>query len=93
MLKWDDPVSFVKGATSPVRRAWKNLGIQTIADLILSLPRRYDDFSRIAKIGETTPDEVYTVKGEVKQCRKMNTFRKRLKIFKLVIEDDSIHSP
>lgn len=87
MLKWDDPVSFVKGATASVRRAWSNLGIQTVGDLVLTLPRRYDDFSQVAAIGNTKPDQVYTVKGEVKQCRKLNTFRKRLKIIKLVIDD------
>ncbi len=87
MLKWDDPVSFVKGATAPVRRAWKSLRIQTVGDLILTLPRRYDDFSRIVNIGETETDQVYTVKGKVKQCRKLNTFRKRIRIYKVVIDD------
>lgn len=89
MLKWDDPVSFVKGATAPVRRAWQSLGIETIGDLILTLPRRYDDFSAVAKIGDTRPEQVYTVKGVVKQCRKLNTFRKRIRIIKLVIDDGS----
>jgi len=87
MLKWDEPASFVKGATAPVRRAWKSLGIETIGDLVLTLPRRYDDFSRIVKIGDTKTDQVYTIKGKVKQCRKLNTFRKRIKIYKVVIDD------
>ncbi len=87
MLKWDDPVSFVKGATAPVRRAWKSLGIETIGDLVLALPRRYDDFSRVASIAETQPYQVYTVRGKVTQCRKLNTFRKRFHVYKVVVDD------
>ena len=87
VLKWDDPVSFVKGAGSVVRRAWRSLGIQTISDLILTLPRRYDDFSCIMPIHQTEAGQVYTVKGRVKQCRKLNTFRKRIKVYKVVIDD------
>lgn len=87
MLKWDEPVSFVKGATAPVRRAWKSLGIETVGDLVLTLPRRYDDFSNIVQIADARNEGVYTVRGEVKQCRKLKTFRRRLQIIKVVLDD------
>jgi len=89
MLHWDEPVSFVKGATAPVRRAWESLGIRTIGDLLLTLPRRYDDFSRITKIADAQNGDVVTLEGTVHACFKLNTFRKRFAVFRLQFEDES----
>ena len=87
MLRWDEPVAFVKGATAPVRKAWESLGIRTIGDLLLTLPRRYDDFSRITKIGDTQNGDFVTLEGTVIKCIKLNTFRKRFAVYRLMFED------
>jgi ATP-dependent DNA helicase RecG len=85
----DEPVSFVKGATAPVRKAWESLGIKTVGDLLLSLPRRYDDFSRITSISEAQNGDYVTLRGKVVKCIKLNTFRKRFAVFRLLFEDTS----
>lgn len=89
MLRWEEPVAFVKGATAPVRKAWESLGIRTIGDLLLTLPRRYDDFSRITKIGDAQNGDFVTLEGAVITCAKLHTFRKRFAIFRLKLEDES----
>lgn len=87
MLKWEEPAAFVKGATASVRKAWNALGISAVGDLLLALPRRYDDFSQIRSISEANPGEVVTVKGAVVRCNKTSSFRKRLSIIRLVLKD------
>ncbi len=87
MLRWDEPVSFVKGATPSVRHAWESLGIRTIEDLFLTIPRRYDDYSKITSIREAMAGENVTLKVKVERCAKVNTFRKRFQVFKLSVSD------
>lgn len=87
MLRWDEPVSFIKGATPSVRRAWESLGIKTIEDLFLTIPRRYDDYSRITSIREAMAGDNVTLKVKVEKCAKVNTFRKRFQVFKLTVSD------
>ncbi len=89
MLRWDEPVSFVKGATPSVRRAWESLGIKTIEDLFLTIPRRYDDYSKITSIREAMAGDNVTLKVKVEKCAKVNTFRKRFQVFKLTVKDET----
>lgn len=89
MLRWDEPVSFIKGATPSVRRAWESLGIKTIEDLFLTIPRRYDDYSKITSIREALAGDNVTLKVRVEKCAKVNTFRKRFQVFKLTVTDET----
>lgn len=89
MLRLEEPVSFVKGATAPVRKAWESLGIRTIGDLLFTLPRRYDDYSKITHIADAQQGDAVTIEGEVVKCIKLNTFRKRFSVFRLTIKDDT----
>jgi len=66
MLQWDDPVGFLKEATPSVRKAWEALGIQKISDLLLTLPRRYDDLSTIVRVRDASNGMVVTVPGKIK---------------------------
>lgn len=89
MLRWDEPVSFIKGATPSVRKAWQALSIQTVGDLLLTLPRRYDDFSKIVAIREARDGDVVTIRGRVLSAKKLSTFRRSLQIIRLTIEDET----
>ena len=89
MLRWDEPVSFVKGATPSVRNAWQSLGINTIGDLMTTLPRRYDDYSKITEIRNAENGDTITVKGKVIKSAMLPSFRKKIRIFKVTLEDAS----
>jgi len=89
MLKWEEPATFIKGATASVRKAWRTLGIETIGDLFLTIPRRYDDFSRICTIRDCQNGDVVTLKGKVVECRKLPSFRKRFVIVRVKIQDET----
>ena len=89
MLRWEEPVSFIKGATPSVRRAWEALGIRTVGELLLTIPRRYDDYSKITLIREAMNGDTVTVKGKVLKCAKLPSFRKRMQIYRVTIQDSS----
>ncbi|HEU0051233.1 MAG TPA: ATP-dependent DNA helicase RecG [Patescibacteria group bacterium] len=89
MLKFDEPVSFVKGATPTVRHAWESLGIKTIGDLLLTVPRRYDDYSKRVLIKDAQPGDVVTLSGKIVKCYKLPTFRKRIQVYRATVKDES----
>ncbi len=89
MLRFDDPAAFINGATPSVRKAWDALGIQTVGDLLETLPRRYDDFSKTVPIRDTQAGDVITVRGKVVSCKKMPTFRQRFQVIRVVIQDET----
>lgn len=89
MLNWTDPVGFVKGATTPVRKAWEALGIRTVGNLLETPPKRYDDFSQITTIADASHGDVVTFKVKVVSFKKQQTFRKRIQMFKLVAQDET----
>ncbi|HVM90952.1 MAG TPA: ATP-dependent DNA helicase RecG [Verrucomicrobiae bacterium] len=87
MLRWDEPVSFIKGATPSVRNAWQSLGIRTIGDLLTTIPRRYDDYSKVTEIRNAMNGDTVTIKGKVVKSAMLPSFRKKIKIFKVTVED------
>lgn len=89
MLKWDDPIGFISGATTSVRKAWRELGIETVGDLIRTMPHRYDDFSQTSKIGELVNGGTATVRGVVEGCKQMQTFRRHIKVYQVIVGDDT----
>jgi len=64
-LVWSRPVQFVKGIGPKRAQVLHQLGIETAADLLLNLPRRYLDRSNIAQIGNLLPEQTVTVVGKV----------------------------
>lgn len=61
----DVPAQYVKGV-GPTRAAQlARLGLHTVEDLLYHKPRRYEDRSRLAKIGSLAPGQEHTVEGVV----------------------------
>jgi len=51
----------------------KNLGIETIEDLLLHIPHRYLDFRRSKKIKEIKVSDIVTIKAKLKSIKNMYT--------------------
>ncbi len=62
---WSRPVQFVKGIGPKRAQLLHELGIETAADLLLNLPRRYLDRSNIAQIGALLEGQTVTVVGKI----------------------------
>lgn len=89
MVNWIDPVEFIHGLTPHERRVLKALGVATVGELLMTLPRRYDDYSRLTSIATIPTNTPVTIKATVKEIAQAKTFRKRFAIIKAVVSDES----
>ncbi len=68
----------------------KKLGIKTIADLLWYLPTRYEDLSEVTSIVDVHPsDTKVTVRGQITLLRSRRSFKRRMMVTELQIEDGS----
>ena len=59
------PVQYVKGVGPARARQLARLGIDTVQDLLLSPPRRYEDRRTFVSVSQLIPGRLATVRGEV----------------------------
>lgn len=86
-LRPDTPVQFVRGIGPERARALQAEGIATIRDLLLVLPRRYEDRSNLAPIASLKPTLRTTVCGRIAAVSLKRA--RRMPIFEAVVEDSS----
>ena len=86
-LRPDTPVQFVKGVGPERARALQAEGIATVHDLLLILPRRYEDRSSLAPIKTLKPGVKTTVCGRIAAVSLKRA--RRMPIFEAVVEDAS----
>lgn len=67
----------------------KKLGIETVEDLLMHFPARYDDFSANVHIKEISPNTRVTIEATVKEFSSKRSWRKKLLISKALFEDES----
>ena len=83
----DQPIKTLKGVGEKTEKLLQKAGLRTIRDVFYYLPRAYDDFGGITKIGDIVPGKV-TIKGKIENIA---TARKRanLTITEAAVRDDS----
>lgn len=79
---------FVKGVGPSRLSILNRLGIETIEDLLYCFPRRYEDRSKIKKVGEIAPGNFETVKVKVLTFGDRTT-KKGMNIFQLAVGDST----
>ncbi len=67
----------------------KNLGLETVEDLIFYFPFRYEDYSIIKSINSLIPGEPVTVKGKIQLIANRRSWRKRKIITEALISDET----
>ena len=83
----DTPVQFVKGIGPERARAFAGEGIATVQDLLLVLPRRYEDRSQLAPIKSLKAGVRITVSGRVVAAGLKRA--SRMPVFEAIVEDAS----
>ena len=63
MYRESDPIPVLKGVGDKTELALKKLGIQTVGDLLMHLPVRYEDFEPAADIDEAHAGRVVAARG------------------------------
>ncbi len=86
-LQLDEPTSFIHGATPLVRRCWEALEIRTVGDLLLTPPRRYDDFSKIVLLCDAPAGEMVTIRVKIFRLPPPGLFK--AKTLRFVAKDET----
>jgi len=86
-LHLDTQVQYCKGVGPKRAALMKKLGIATVEDALSYLPWRYEDRGNLKKIARLTYGAFETVSGEVISMEVVQTRRKWVKVFELVIKD------
>jgi ATP-dependent DNA helicase RecG len=84
--KLSTPVQYIKGVGPKRAELLQRLGVETVRDLFLLLPRRYEDRSNLKPIRDVQEGETLSISGTIAASGVQRT-RTRLNIFKAAIND------
>ncbi len=68
-------------------KAFRNIGIETVADLLYFFPKRYIDYRKKVNISQAEEGETVTIVGRVKNVRSNFGFRGRMSYAEATLED------
>ena len=87
-LKPDTAVQFLKGVGPQRAEAFRRIGVETVEDLLYHVPHRYLDATSVTPIAKATVGDEVAIVGHVVSKAIVPT-RRRLRIFRAVLRDDS----
>jgi ATP-dependent DNA helicase RecG len=82
-------VRYIKGVGPRRAQLLERLGIKTFEDILYYFPWRYEDRKTLKKIRALTYGEIETTIGRVVTSEIIRTRRKGMKIFELILSDDT----
>ncbi len=88
-MSLDSPIESIPRITAAYSKRLNRLGVKTIKDLIYHFPFRYDDLSKIVKIGDIKINETVTIHGEIINIKTIRTFKKKMFLTEALIKDES----
>ena len=84
----ETPVRALKGIGPTRAASFERLGVRTIGDLLLLVPRRYEDRRTFRPLGRLRPGELARIRGHVKAVGTART-RRGLPYCEILVEDGS----
>ncbi len=87
MIQLDTPLKSIPRITPKYAGVLIRLGLETVRDLLLYFPFRYDDFSVTVELSPQSVGEIVTVEGTVTKARNNRIFRRRMTVTEAVIVD------
>ena len=88
-LSLDDRVTAITGISTAYSAKLAHVGVKTVRDLLLYLPRRHEDFANVTPIAWIRPGMRTTVRARVYQIERMQTRYKRVQLARAKLSDDS----
>ena len=86
-IERDTPVQFLKGIGPRRASDLSAIGVETLEDFLLILPRQYEDRQAFQSIGSLRPNDVAGVTGTVLSCGVRRTRRPGFLILEVLVED------
>ncbi|MBT6254486.1 ATP-dependent DNA helicase RecG [Candidatus Uhrbacteria bacterium] len=81
------PITALPGIGPKLSVNYRKLGIDTVRDLLLAFPFRYEDYRTIRGIADLSPGETTTVQGSITSIRSRRSPRKKMTLTEATIED------
>ncbi|MFA6973470.1 MAG: ATP-dependent DNA helicase RecG [Parcubacteria group bacterium] len=75
--------------TPKYQKLLDKLGLQTVQDLLLYFPFRYDDFSKVVPISQDYVGQTVTIAGIIQKKKLARIFRRKMTIAEIVIQPAS----
>ncbi|MCI0714670.1 MAG: DEAD/DEAH box helicase, partial [Chloroflexi bacterium] len=82
----DQPVNKLKGVGNRRQEQLARLGIETVGDLLLTFPRRYDDYTQVLPLNKIIPMEQVSAVGTIKEFSEKVT-RDNRRYLRVTLED------
>ncbi len=83
-----DPVTCINGIGPARAGILRNVGIETVEDLLLHLPFRYEDRSALMPVGAATPGRAGAFDVRVERCRRLGRGRRGRRV-EATVRDES----
>jgi ATP-dependent DNA helicase RecG len=87
-ISLETPLYDILGARAPLLKRFEKIGIKTVRDLLWHFPSRYEDFSKVSRIGELEPGELATIQAAVEEIKLRRT-RRGMTIVEALLTDES----
>jgi ATP-dependent DNA helicase RecG len=84
----DDQLASLVGVGPKTAERFAERGLQTVADALYFLPRRFEDRSRLLKVQELVPGQAGTLVGEVR-AHSVRPMGKGRRVFELAVADET----
>ena len=88
-MNLNDPIEKLYKIGPAYAKRLHSLDIKVIKDLLFYFPFRYDDFSEFTPIGDLEVGSMATVQGKIISVKNIQTYKKRMHITEVLIEDES----
>ncbi len=79
-------VSRLKGVGPARERSLREAGVESIRDLLLTLPIRYEDRRLVTELGEVRGEGTYTVAGRLSGVSTVRLYRRRMTLVRATLE-------
>lgn len=80
-------VQFIKGVGPARKKLFKNMGVETVEDLLYLFPRRYEDRTKMTPIAQLVVGELQTISGKVMTRGGRRVWYTKKHLFEIVIDD------
>src|SRR3989338_2901718 len=84
-----DKISVLSGMGQKAREALYRLDVKTVRDLLFYFPFRYEDYSRVKRVGELVPGETVTVHVTIDKIHARPSHRSSVKVTEALVSDDT----
>ncbi len=88
-IRLDTPLRFLRGVGPGRAEKLAGVGLATVEDLLLTVPLRYEDRRRVARVAEIQGPGAWTIAGRMEDLRAIRTRRRGLVIVRGRLVDDS----